>query len=276
MHSSTHPDQRETISPYRYALRSVVAAFAEASSDVGRRLAWDLNHLSWSSRSRICAWKNRHAGRKAVILCNGPSLLKADLSLLQGVFTFGLNKINLLFDKSVFRPSCIAAVNKFVLEQNRDFYNGTDIPLFLDSPAARFIQDRPSIAFLHSAKQRKFARDCSMSIYQGYTVTFVALQLAYHMGFKDVALIGCDHTFTTKGPANKAVVADARDNDHFDPNYFAGGVQWQLPDLLQSEVSYTMAREAFETSGRRIVNATDGGKLEIFERMSLAEFLQTA
>jgi hypothetical protein len=193
--------------------------------------------------------------------------------LLAGVFTFGLNKINLLFDKHAFRPSCIVAVNPFVIEQNQAFYNQTEIPLFIDSRGKKIIRPRENVIFLHSAGQFKFAQDCSMSIYQGYTVTFVAMQLAFHMGFTRVALVGCDHRFSTAGPANQAVIAGARDANHFDPNYFAGGVQWNLPDLEQSERAYALARDTFAGGGRMIVNATAGGKLEVFARMRLEDFI---
>ncbi|WP_277882134.1 hypothetical protein [Oculatella sp. FACHB-28] len=44
------------------------------------------------------------------------------MSLLKGTYTFGLNKINLLFEYSEFRPSCIVSVNSFVVEQNAEFY----------------------------------------------------------------------------------------------------------------------------------------------------------
>jgi hypothetical protein len=60
---------------------------------------------------------------------------------------------------------------------------------------------------------------------------------------------------------------------HFDPNYFAGGVKWQLPDLCQSEISYMIATQVYEVFDRKIVNATEGGCLEIFPRISLAEFV---
>ena len=73
-------------------------------------------------------FENKYSNEKAVIICNGPSLLKVDLALLKNVYTFGLNKINLLFGKSDFRPSAIVAVNKYVIEQNADFYDSTDIP----------------------------------------------------------------------------------------------------------------------------------------------------
>ena len=249
--------------------------YLTAGNEIIKRLQWDIKLESWRSRSILKSYKDKYVGQKVVILCNGPSLLKTDFELLKssGVHTFGLNKINLLFDKTEFRPSFITAVNPLVIEQNAEFFNKTDMPLFLDTYATKFVGSRSNIAYLHSSYINKFARDCSMSIFQGYTVTFVALQLAFYMGFKSVALIGCDHSFTTKGPANKEVVSGEKDENHFDPNYFSGGVKWHLPDLIQSEVSYTLARNIFECSGREIVNSTEGGLLEVFERQSLIEFL---
>lgn len=263
--SDIHPllTQHTTINPYRYG------AF-----EIWNRLKWDLNPESWRSRQKLKACKNKYTGEKAVIVCNGPSLLKSDLSLLDGVFTFGLNKINLLFDKSSFRPSCIVAVNPFVIEQNAEFYNRTDVPLYLDSYAKKIIRNRENITFIHSSTQSKFARNCSISIFNGYTVTFVAMQLAFHMGFKNVALIGCDHYFANKGIANKIVVSGQKDENHFSENYFADGAKWQLPDLLQSEVNYTLAREIYQASGKIIFNATEGGFLEVFPRINLGGFVK--
>lgn len=238
------------------------------------RLRWDLSGESHRSRRKISGFKDKYSGEKAVIVCNGPSLLKTDFSLLDGVHSFGLNKINLLFERSDFRPSFVVAVNRLVLEQNSEFYNKTDIPLFLDYQSRGWVESRDNVSFLFPAPFLSFARDCSMGVYQGYTVTYVALQLAFHMGFREVALVGCDHTFASKGPANKTVVSGAHDASHFDPRYFSGGVQWQLPDLLQSEISYALARDVYAAHGGRVVNATEGGELEVFERMSLQEFLE--
>ncbi len=255
--------------------RPTLNPYLTAAYEIINRFKWDIQPESWRSRSKLHRRKDEYAGQKAVILCNGPSLLRTDFELIQssGVFTFGLNKINLLFDKTNFRPSFIVAVNPFVIEQNAQYFENTNIPLFLDTYALKYVKSRPNTIFLHSSSNNKFARDCSISIYQGYTVTFVALQLAFHMGFKSVALVGCDHNFAVKGPANKTVISAEKDDSHFDPNYFAGGVKWQLPDLFQSEVSYLMAKNIYEADGRSIINATHGGRLEIFKRQSLEEFL---
>jgi hypothetical protein len=254
---------RPSINPYLFGLYEIL-----------NRVKWDLQSQSWSSRKKLNQYRDRYYGKKAVIACNGPSLLKSDLSLLEGVFTFGLNKIDLLFDKSDFRPACIVAVNPYVIEQNTAFYNSTKIPLFLDSCATRKVLNRDDVAFLHSSIQNKFAQDCSISIYQGYTVTFVAMQLAFHMGFTKVAVIGCDHSFTTKGIPNTTVISGAEDPNHFDPQYFAGGVEWQLPDLYASAASYDLAKSVYQSDGRELVNCTEGGELDVLDRKTLSDFVK--
>lgn len=257
-------EEREDNNPYYEGFRMIY-----------HRLKWDFSPISWKSKSILKSRVDKYKGQKAVILCNGPSLLKTDFSLLRDTFTFGLNKINLLFDKKDFKPSCIVSVNKFVIEQNKDFFNKTDIDLYLSSNSTEHVKSRKNVIYLHSAPQlQKFARDCSISINEGATVTYVAMQLAFHLGFEKIALVGCDHNFKAKGTANKTVVSGEKDVDHFDPNYFAGGVKWQLPDLFKSEVSYQTAKDIYEASGRKIYNCTDGGKLEIYDRISLEQFLE--
>jgi len=259
------PDER--VNPYVLALRSLA-----------RRLVWDLDPVSWRSRKRMKRVKNQYAGQKAVILCNGPSLNHVDFDLLQAesIFTFGLNKINLLFEKTDFRPSCIVSVNPFVIEQNREFYNATSLPVFLDFKGKKWVLLRENIYFLHSAGfPGNFARDCSISVVQGSTVTYVAMQLAFHMGFTDVALVGCDHNFQTQGLPNAQVQAGKKDPNHFDTRYFSNGMTWQLPDLASSEFHFEKARHVYTLFQRRIVNCTEGGHLEIFERIPLNSFLKT-
>ncbi|MEO1510360.1 MAG: hypothetical protein AAFU84_22240, partial [Cyanobacteria bacterium J06633_23] len=79
--------------------------------------------------------------------------------------------------------------------------------------------------------------------------------------------------FVTKGSPNQAVTSGDKDPNHFDPNYFSKGMKWELPDLARSEASYKMAGDNYNAAGRAIFNATDGGRLEIFPRKSLEEFI---
>jgi tetratricopeptide (TPR) repeat protein len=93
------------------------------------------------------------------------------------------------------------------------------------------------------------------------------MQLAYHMGFEEVVLIGVDHRFVTQGDPNQEVVSDGDDPNHFHPGYFGKGVRWHLPDLERSEKSYRMAKQAFEAAGRRILDATVDGHLTVFPKV---------
>jgi hypothetical protein len=264
--SPENPERRSTINPYLYFGHKLFS-----------RIIWDFHLSSWASRRRIRLWKDRFKNEKAIILCNGPSLNLVDFDqLYEGeFFCFGLNKINLIFTKTVFRPSVVVAVNLHVVSQNAEFYNSTHLPLFIDHRCRHLIKFRRNIHFLHSVPQmRKFARDCSVSVVEGATVTFVAMQLAFHMGFTKVALVGCDHSFSHTGDPNKTVISAGADPDHFDSRYFAKGFKWQLPDLLASELQYDTAREIFQRYNREVVNCTVGGHLEVFRRMPLTEFLK--
>ncbi len=85
--------------------------------------------------------------------------------------------------------------------------------------------------------------------------------------FRKLILIGVDHNFVTQGPANQAVVSKGDDPNHFSPNYFGAGFKWQLPDLDGSERAYRLARDAYEKSGRQVLDATVGGNLTIFPKV---------
>ena len=240
------------------------------------KIKWDISFNGRKSRKQILSYKNKYSGKKLVLLCNGPSLNSVDFNLLKDkdVFTIGLNKINLLFDDNDFRPNLIISVNKLVLEQNKDFFNSTNIDLILDSYASKMITKRPNVNFIYSLPyQLKFAGDISGSVCQGYTVTYVALQVAFHLGFEKVALVGCDHNFATKGSANMTITSGKSDPNHFSEKYFSNGDKWQLPDLLGSEMHYKIAKEYYEANQRQIINCSVGGKLEIFNRMDLKDFL---
>jgi hypothetical protein len=95
--------------------------------------------------------------------------------------------------------------------------------------------------------------------------------MAYWMGANPVILFGVDHSFKFTGPDATYQRRTEPDSNHFDPNYFKEGGYWGTPDLLQSEIEYEMARTAFEETGRYVFDATVGGKLEVFEKITLSE-----
>jgi Protein of unknown function DUF115 len=215
------------------------------------------------------ALRNTHAGERCFIIGNGPSLRRTDLTKLKGEFTFGLNRIYLIFSELGFATSCLVSVNELVLEQCVSEMKALDLPKYLTWRSRHWFADDLQAVFVDTdfTGPEDFSRNASGRIFEGFTVTYVALQLAFYMGFSDVILIGVDHNFTTQGPANQAVVSQGDDPNHFSPNYFGAGFKWQLPDLEGSERAYRLARHAFESDGRRVLDATVDGKLTIFPKV---------
>ncbi|MEZ0395282.1 MAG: 6-hydroxymethylpterin diphosphokinase MptE-like protein [Anaerolineales bacterium] len=251
-------------------------AFARDSYDAFRRIP-DLGPVCfhpWRRESirRLAALKDIHRGRRGFIIGNGPSLRQTDLSKLRRELTFGLNRIYLLFPELGFTTTYLVSINDLVIEQCRDEILALSIPKFLTWRAHRFFSPETSLAdlptFLYTTYTGPcFARDARRRLWEGATVTYVALQLAFHMGFEQIILIGVDHNFVTQGQANQTVVSEGDDPNHFAPNYFGKGFRWQLPDLATSERAYRLAKDVYQAAGRQILDATLGGKLTIFPKV---------
>jgi hypothetical protein len=221
------------------------------------------------SRKRIRKLHNIHRGKRAFIIGNGPSLKQTDLAKLKGEFTFGLNRIYLMFPELGFPTTYLVAINDLVIEQCAGEIAAQPIPKFIAWHSHRHFQRFPAdMMFLYTTYPGpQFSYDLTRRVWEGATVTNVALQLAFYMGFEKVILVGVDHNFASKGEANKTVVSTGDDPNHFSANYFGKGFRWQLPDLDTSEIGYALAREAYRKAGREVLDATVGGKLTIFPKV---------
>jgi len=222
-----------------------------------------------SDRERLKTFRGRHQGERCFIIGNGPSLKNTDLTLLRNEITFGLNRIYLMFEELGFPTTYFFAINKLVIEQCAPEIRALPMPKFLTWRSRRWMKEDPETMFLDTDYRgpETFSIDLTGRIFEGGTVTYVALQAAYWMGFQEVILVGVDHSYSTKGPANATVVSQGDDPNHFHPEYFGRGFRWQLPDLEASERSYNLAREAFEADGRKVVDASVGGLLEVFPKV---------
>lgn len=223
---------------------------------------------------RLSSLRGAYNRRRCFIIGNGPSLNKMDLEPLRDEYTFGLNRIYLMFDRLGFSTTFLACVNQLVWEQFGDELLAQDPIKFVPWDERARAGRRPDTFIFRTAPRKVFRPDVVRTgLWEGSTVTFVAMQLAYYLGFHTAVLIGVDHSFATKGDAHKTVVGDDVDPNHFDPNYFGRGVRWQLPDYEDSERAYAAAKTAWEQDGRQILDATVGGKLTIFPKVSYEHVL---
>jgi hypothetical protein len=236
----------------------------------GRHVAARTIDPRWSeSARRLKQLENSSANKRCFIIGNGPSLRQTDLSLLRNEYTFGLNRIYLLFPELGFSTTYLVAANDLVIEQCAAEMQNLALPKFLTWRSRRWFHPDPKVTYLDTdfTGDEDFSSTLTGRIFEGFTVTYVALQLAYHMGYSEAILVGVDHNFVTQGTANQAIVSQGDDPNHFAPNYFGKGFKWQLPDLAGSERAYTLAREAYSRAGRRILDATISGKLTIFPKV---------
>jgi hypothetical protein len=250
--------------------------YATRAYDRLNRISYDLSANGRRSAAAIRGMRDTGRGKRAFILGNGPSLGAMDLQPLRNEVTFGLNRVYLLFEKLGFPTTYLVTVNQLVIEQAIDEILAAGRPTFMSWHSRQYVPDTSVPLFLPTSRAREFTHDPSKAIWEGATVTFAALQLAFYMGYDPVILIGVDHSFTTQGPAHKQVTSGGDDPNHFDPRYFGKGFRWQLPDLVTSEIAYRMAREAFEADGRTVLDATVGGKLTVFPKAEFTDVVRMA
>ncbi len=235
-----------------------------------RELAASLSLSRWSDNAkRLWTFYNLHSGQRCFILGNGPSLRQTDLHLLRKEFTFGLNRVYLLFPEIGFATTYLISINRLVLGQCAHEIASLDIPHFVNWRMRKLFQKDPNAFFLDTrfTGVNGFSPDPTRRVFEGYTVTYVAIQLAFFMGFSQVILVGVDHSFQTQGNPNRVVVSEGNDPNHFSTSYFGKGFHWQLPDLTNSERAYLLANQVYQKSGRSIVDATIGGKLNVFPKV---------
>jgi hypothetical protein len=221
---------------------------------------------------RLGKLKDIHKGKRAFVIANGPSLKYTDMSKLRNEFTFGMNRIYLMFPELGFSTTFLTVVNDLVIEQTANDLATLSLPKFIAWRSRRHFPKSLSgnqlPTFLYTSYTGPhFSTDVRGRVWEGATVTNVTLQLAFHMGFQQVILIGADHNYTATGKPNTTVISQGDDPNHFSPAYFGKGFRWQLPDLQTSEVGYAMVREAYRKAGREVLDATIGGKLTIFPKV---------
>ncbi|HEX3359340.1 MAG TPA: 6-hydroxymethylpterin diphosphokinase MptE-like protein [Tepidisphaeraceae bacterium] len=228
------------------------------------------------SMRRIRKFHNIHRGKRCFVVGNGPSLKQTDLSLLADEYTFCTNRIYLMAQQMGFTPSYYVVANDLVVEQCAEDIEKLSMPKFVGWHNRDMIRFTKDMAFLwtRSGLRSWFFTDLTEGCWEGNTVTMVAIQLAYYMGFSEVYLIGVDHSYQFKGTPHAEQVSGGDDPNHFAPNYFGKGFRWHLPDLEGSELAYRVAKHVYETTGRRIFDATVGGKLEVFPKVAYGSLFE--
>lgn len=222
--------------------------------------------------------RNKFAGQPMLVVGNGPSLNETPLDDFVDVPSIGMNKIDLLFPRTTWRPTITICTNTLVAMQHRNEFIRSEIPIYLSWKSHHVIprRSRDRINYFLSLKQGAFSPDITVGVGSEATVTYAALQFAYYMGADPVIIFGVDHSYATKSKPLEIRRQEGPDVNHFDAAYFKAGSFWGIPNLELSETAYQASLHAFEQVGRKVYDATIGGKLEIFPKISVDRALKLA
>jgi hypothetical protein len=123
----------------------------------------------------------------------------------------------------------------------------------------------------------RFSDNFERRVYWGGTVSFLMLQLADFLGCDPIVLIGFDHNYVVPPPSeivNSVIKSRSVDVNHIHPDYFGPGFRWHDPNTDRMETAYRCARVALTARGVTILNATVGGRLEVFDRASFNDLTE--
>jgi hypothetical protein len=224
---------------------------------------------------KLMALRNRHQGRRGVILGNGPSLRVEDLDRLAGEVTFASNKIFLAFPETSWRPTYYSVSDILVAQNNREEINDLRLTKIFGSSVRDVFPDHDDILWLRerNAPEQRFSEDCAECVYGGFSVVYYQLQLAFHLGIREVYLIGMDFNFSVPAGTGQMsvhgeVLKSEGEVNHFHRDYRKPGETWTMPRLDKQREAFSCAREAFERHGGEVSNASRSTKLEVFPKVS--------
>jgi hypothetical protein len=218
--------------------------------------------------------KGKYAGKRCFITCTGPSLTIKDLEKLNGEYVFGMNSICLIHDKTDWKPDFFGIQDVKVYEKVKDKMLATDNGQVF-APYAYYEQMNTPENWIYfpmswayhiydkKYKEKYFAKfsgDCYETVYDGFTITYSIMQLAFYLGFDELYLIGADCTYL--GQQQHFI-----ETGHMVSQKDSAKVQDKMFAVYHEAKAYA------EAHGLKIYNATRGGFLEIFQRVSLEEVL---
>ena len=223
------------------------------------------------SSHRLRSMKNKYVGDDCFVIGTGPSLNKTDFGLIRNEHLFGVNQLYKCFNRYDINPEFYGLADGSFLHRYGDEVMGIDSQLFLTRFAEiqylrkydyyrKLVKREPLLLrdlLPEMTESKKSSKDISVCKYSGWTTIIdTGLQVCYHLGFNRVILIGCDCDYSQGAQCFDNPLAI--DSSYVVPKWF---------------FCYSICKQAYEEDWREIINATVGGKLEVFKRMKLEDIV---
>lgn len=244
--------------------------------------------LSSEDKRKLSDLKDKYKGERIFIIGNGPSLNRTDLSTLKNEYTFATNRFYLMYEKIDWKPTFYTCVDRRVICDIFAEVNGlSGSTFFFDETFRGLYRDGKDVVYFNqrlrkgSELEKAFSFNAINVVFNGNTVLYYAIQLAYFMGFTTFYLIGCDLGYKVKetvvqegedvfkmGVAFDLKSTEDDDPNHFDPRYFGKNRLWHAPNEKGMLDDHELCLAALKSKGRSIYNATVGGELEVYGRVN--------
>lgn len=222
-------------------------------------------------------YKDCHKGERCFLIATGPSLTVDDLACLKNEYTFGMNSLCKLFDQTGWETTYYVVQDigafrllKDSIKQLRtttffygdQWFKQEDIDI-LKCRSQIFPRYYEHHAFDQKHLKTHFSMNAYLEVYEAYTVAVAAMQLAVYMGFTEIYLLGADCNYDQESK-----------KDSYSLNLSYGP---ELPNRRQFGnkmlYAYSVARKKLDKTGIKVYNATRGGMLEEFPRVSLEDVI---
>lgn len=213
---------------------------------------------------KLETYRNFYADKRCFVVGTGPSLKIEDLDTLRqnNEICFSVNNIFRSFTNTKWRPDYYVVTDYEFLADGEKLKNVSKPVKFISDCCQLFWEKNldDSIIKFHTQyewfqdRKPKFSDDFSRRSYLGGTVVFACLQLAVYMGFTEIYLLGIDCNYLKGSYGNYFYQQDVEDNlDH------------RVDHMISA---YLSAKDYADAHGIKIMNATRGGELEVFERVN--------
>lgn len=237
------------------------------------------------SRQALIVAKDLHAGRRAFVLGNGPSLKIEDLERLTDEVTFAANKIFLAYDQTSWRPTYWCCADELVAKNNLEEIAELEHIKFGAFNVANIISRLPYTFTVARPKDGvtpapRAGLDLLAGVTPGVSVVIFMMKLAYWMGIETIYLLGMDFNFIVpegaktgeKAMGNDVIISQGEQN-HFHPDYRKPGEKWTMPLMERQQREFQLMKWRLEGVGRRVYNASRRSKLQTIERLNFDDIV---
>jgi hypothetical protein len=247
-------------------------------------------------QSELSKMRDIHKGERCFVIANGPSMKDIDVTLLEDEITIGCNGIFNSFEQWGFHTNYLITEDQEQTElrgiefskikgpvKMAGLHNAHAFPLFNDITFFHLPVRKDAGYYDQPPLYPQFSKDIASIVHHGYTITHIMLQLAYHLGVKEVYIIGLDHSYgklsqlfkpgkITVSEENYHLVQEC----HYDKHYYKIGDQIGVPHIDKQEMAYDLCKREYELDGRKIFNASTQSKLDIFEKVNYMDLFPSS